>query len=52
MGSGLPEVWADVFVSFDLAARKNLLADVTGAVQKYSGQAPQSLKEFLNQSLR
>lgn len=51
VGSGLPENWADVFVSFDLTTRQDLLSEVTGAVKKYGGQNPESLKEFLSKNI-
>lgn len=45
--SGLPEVWADVFVTFDLSYKNGDTKFVTNAVEKLSGHAPKGFKEFL-----
>jgi NAD(P)H dehydrogenase (quinone) len=50
--SGLPEMWADGFVSFDLAYKKGDLEKVSDTVLKLSGKQPQDLKEFLKQNLK
>lgn len=50
MKSGLPETWADVFVAFDLSARKGALAPVTNAVEKYAGHKPKSVQAFLQEN--
>lgn len=48
--SGLPEIWADVFVSFDLANRANEVEKVSGAVEAISGQKPQDIEDFLREN--
>lgn len=45
--SGLPEIWADVFVTFDLSYKNGDTKVVTDAVLKLSGHAPKGFKEFL-----
>lgn len=50
MKSGLPEAWADVFVSFDVTARQGYASAVTSAVRELSGRAPKDIKEFLQEN--
>ena len=50
--SGLPEIWADVYVSFDATARKGLAAGVTDNVAKLSGRPAQDLRSFLKANLK
>ncbi len=45
--SGLPETWADVFVTFDVSYKNGDTKDVSDAVLKLSGHAPKGFKEFL-----
>ncbi|AUN98885.1 SDR family NAD(P)-dependent oxidoreductase [Bacteriovorax stolpii] len=45
--SGLPEIWADVFVTFDLSYKNGDTKTATDAVLKLSGHEPKGFKEFL-----
>lgn len=45
---GLPKLVAELFASFDAAAEKGQLADVTDTVAKYAGRPPQSVTSFLS----
>jgi NAD(P)H dehydrogenase (quinone) len=45
--AGLPEVLADLYVSFDVAIARGFFAAKSGAVRELCGQDPQSLAEFL-----
>lgn len=50
MKSGLPEIWADGYVSFDVTAKQGLLNQPSEAVLKYSGHQPKTLKTFLQEN--
>jgi NAD(P)H dehydrogenase (quinone) len=50
--SGLPEVWAELFVSFDLAARAQEGSQTSSSVFDLTGKKPQALKEFLKANLK
>lgn len=45
--SGLPEIWADVFVTFDIAFRNGDTETPSNAVLELSGIAPKDFKQFL-----
>ena len=45
---GLPKFVAELFASFDAAAEKGQLEDVTDTVAKFAGRPPQSVKSFLS----
>lgn len=45
--SGLPEIWADVFVTFDIAFKNGDTETPSNAVLELSGIAPKDLKDFL-----
>jgi len=45
--SGLPEIWADVFVTFDVAFKNGDTETPTNAVLELSGSAPKDLRDFL-----
>lgn len=45
--SGLPEIWADLFVSFDVAFRNGDNERPSNAVLELSGIAPKDFKQFL-----
>jgi len=47
MAAGIPEVFADIMVSFDVARAKGTLAVVSNAVQELTGRAPTSVAAFL-----
>lgn len=44
---GMPEPMARIYASFDLAVAKGELASVTDTVQRLTGRAPRSVREFL-----
>lgn len=48
--SGLPEQWADLFVSFDVSIKNGDVAKASDAVFNLSGHMPQNLKEFLKEN--
>ncbi|MEK2644498.1 SDR family oxidoreductase [Bdellovibrio sp. BCCA] len=50
MKSGLPETWADLFVSFDVTAKQGYANQVTSAVLELSGRAPKDIKDFLQEN--
>ncbi len=45
--SGLPELWADLFVSFDTAIKNGDIAKVSDAALILTGKVPQNLKDFI-----
>ncbi len=45
--SGLPEIWADVFVTFDIAFRNGDTERPSNTVFELSGIAPKDFKDFL-----
>lgn len=45
--AGVPEPFVPTLVSFDTATRSGDLATVTGDVEKLSGRAPKSVRDFL-----
>lgn len=45
--SGLPELWADVYVSFDVANKLGEEEKVSSAVKELSGHSPQDIADFL-----
>lgn len=47
VGAGLPEFMAKVFASFDEAMAKDYLSVATGDLEKLTGQAGQSARDFL-----
>ncbi len=47
IGAGLPEFMAKVFASFDEAMAKDYLSVATGDLEKLTGQAGQSVRDFL-----
>ena len=47
IGAGLPEFMAKVFASFDEAMAKDYLGVATGDLKKLTGQAGQSVRDFL-----
>jgi len=47
IGAGLPEFMAKVFASFDEAMAKDYLSVATGDLEKLTGQAGQSARDFL-----
>jgi NAD(P)H dehydrogenase (quinone) len=47
IGAGLPEFMAKVFASFDEAMAKDYLSVATGDLKKLTGQAGQSVRDFL-----
>jgi NAD(P)H dehydrogenase (quinone) len=47
MKSGLPETFADLFVSFDRAIKKGDAAKVSDGVQRLSGESARDIHEFL-----
>ena len=47
VGAGLPEFMAKVFASFDEAMAKDYLSVATGDLEKLTGQAGQSVRDFL-----
>lgn len=49
--SGLPEIWADVFVSFDKAHRLGEAQIASRDVQELTGKSPETLKEFLKRNI-
>lgn len=48
--SGLPETWADLFVSFDVSIKNGDVEKPSDAILKLSGHAPQNLKDFLKEN--
>lgn len=46
-GSGMPDLYARVAVSFDQATAQGYLSVVSNSVLELSGQAPQSIRDFL-----
>ena len=50
--TGLPELYAELFASFDLSVKNGDTAAVTDAVQKLSGKPPARLPEFLKANLK
>lgn len=48
--SGLPENWADLFVSFDVAIKNGDVEKISDAALVLTGQVPQNLKEFLKEN--
>jgi NAD(P)H dehydrogenase (quinone) len=50
--SGLPEHFAELFVSFDLSTRHGDVAFVSAAVEELTGEAPQDLRSFLKGALK
>jgi NAD(P)H dehydrogenase (quinone) len=48
VGAGLPGLIADLLVSFDLGAAQGTLSVASSAVADLTGQAPQSVAEFLH----
>ena len=47
VGAGLPELMAKVFASFDEAMAKDYLSTVSDDLEKLTGQAGQSVRDFL-----
>jgi NAD(P)H dehydrogenase (quinone) len=47
LAAGIPEVFADIVVSFDVARAKGTLAVVSDAVAELTGRAPMSVAAFL-----
>ena len=45
--SGLPEIWADVFVTFDIAFRNGDTENTSNAVLELSGIAPKDFRQFI-----
>ncbi len=50
VGHGLPAPFADLLASFDVGISKGDLANVTDTVQRFSGQSPKSVKQFLTEN--
>ncbi|MCM2322329.1 MAG: SDR family oxidoreductase [Oligoflexia bacterium] len=50
MKSGLPDLWAETFLSFDLAAKQGTLSSVTTTVKELTGSEPTSVRNFLKAS--
>lgn len=50
--TGLPEQWADLFVSFDVAYKNGDAEKVSTAVKDLSGHAPLDIEIFLKENLR
>ncbi|WP_413569006.1 SDR family oxidoreductase [Bdellovibrio sp. HCB117] len=48
--SGLPEAWAQVFMTFDASARKGSLQSVTTAVKDFAHKEPVLLRQFLSEN--
>jgi len=51
-GAGMPEGFAKLFVSFELAIKNGELAPITQDVLELSGHAPVSLQSFLQSALK
>lgn len=49
--SGLPEIWADVFVSFDKAHRLGEAQTASKDVLELTGKSPETLNEFLKRNI-
>ena len=52
VGAGMPEGFAQVFLSFELAIKAGELEPVTQAVEELSGHSPKSLRTFLESTLK
>jgi len=50
VGNGLPEFMAKVFASFDEAMAQGYLDKASGDLEKLTGQAGQSVRDFLNEN--
>ncbi len=47
LAAGIPEAFADIVVSFDVARAKGTLAVVSNAVEELTGSAPTSVAAYL-----
>lgn len=45
--AGLPELWAELFVKFDLSYQNKDTETISNAVEKYTGHAPKSIRDFI-----